>query len=138
MKRLICCLLMLLLTLMAGLSAPVWSEEESSELPDVNGLWRFHLTAGDRHRSLTMKFEQNGDRLEGWLYDQSRSHPKIKGRIDEGSKILVWTRYEDRTGSSEESTFRGTLEGERIVGRCELWRKSYDFVAEPVKETDDD
>lgn len=120
-----------MLVLVVGVTSSAYCEEE---VPDVAGLWRFHLSSGDQRKDVTMKFTQDGTRLEGWLYDAARGHPKIQGKVKSNKKIIVWTRFEDRTGASQESTFRGKLEGDTITGKVYLWRKSWEFVAEPVKE----
>lgn len=83
------------------------------------------------HRKLvTFKIEQKDGRLRGKMLSKETGSQEIDGRQTPEGEVLFWSTFYSREGASMESSFKGRMEGDAIVGRARFFDKPYNFRAE--------
>lgn len=104
----------------------------SAEIEDFSGDWRFIIENSHTRKQITMRIQEENNRLRGkWASKEFGSHD-LDGRREGEDRFLLWSVYQSREGATTESSFKGRIEGETLVGDCEVFRKRYKFTAERI------
>lgn len=122
--------LALLLLLLASGGSPVGAQEATAPPADLSGDWRVLLENSNSRKSIHFRIQETDGRLRGKVVSKEFGTQDLDGRREKDGKVLFWTTYYTREGASVESSFKGMLEGEEIVGECKFFRKSYRFRAD--------
>lgn len=136
----------LFVTILCALSlvvgAPAQEEQESPTSPfppaaeSLTGDWKVMLENDNGRKQITFRVEEKNERLRGKVASKEYGTLDLDGRRDGDNKVLFWCTWYDRGGVSIESSFKGVLEGEAIVGESRYFNKPYRFRAERVVRKD--
>lgn len=124
-------LLTLAATALLFLSA--WSEE-SPPVADLSGQWKVLLENSNTKKYIRFRIEEKDGRLRGKMASRETGTQDIDGRREDNGKILFWSTFYTREGISIDTSFKGVMEGDAIVGDARYFDKPYKFRAERVEE----
>lgn len=128
--------LALLLTLLMASTGLLQAEPADGALPNLDGEWRVLLESSNTKKYIRFRIEEKDGRLRGKMKSRETGTQDLDGRREENGKILFWSTFYTREGASVETSFKGTLEGEAIVGDARFFEKPFKFRAEKVAEKD--
>lgn len=113
----------------SGLTA---AEESSpiSEPLDLSGTWKVLLENSYTRKQITFRIEQKDGRMRGKMVSKEVGSQPLDGRQDPDGQIHFWSTYYSREGTSTETTFKGRMEGDEIVGDARFFDKPFKFRAE--------
>lgn len=80
---------------------------------DLDGTWRFDLSAAEGEHSFTITLEVDGDEVTGTAGDES-----FTGTFKDGKLTLSGEHYVGEAGYSALLEITATLEGERLRGNA--------------------
>ncbi len=111
------------------------SSPGSAEIEDFTGDWRFILENANSRKQITMRIEEQDGRLRGKWASKGMGTHDVDGRRSGDDGVLFWSKYETREGGTFEANFRGTIEGDKIVGTANVFRTRYEFTAERATDS---
>lgn len=97
---------------------------------DLSGTWKVVLENSYTRKQITFRIEQKDGRMRGKMASKEIGAQDLDGRQDKSGEILFWSTFRSREGISTESSFKGRMEGEAIVGKARFFEKPYNFRAE--------
>jgi hypothetical protein len=128
-----------LLILSLALAGLVWAQDAAEDAPvNLDGEWRVLLESSNTKKYIRFRIEEKDGRLRGKMKSRETGTQDLDGRREANGKILFWSTFYTREGASIETSFKGVLEGEAIVGDARFFDKPYKFRAEKVSSTDKD
>ena len=103
---------------------------------ELNGEWKVLLENANSRKTIRLRVEEKDGRLRGKMASRETGTQDLDGRCEEDGKILFWSTFYTREGISIETSFKGKMEGEAIVGDARYFDKAYKFRAERVADKD--
>ncbi len=107
-----------------------------ADTSDLSGDWKVMLENSLSRKRITFRIEEKDHRLRGKVFSREYGTQDLDGRREEDGKVFFWWTVSDRAGHRTDSSFRGKLEGEAMVGKGRFFDKSYDFRAERVGDAE--
>ncbi len=102
----------------------------ATEPLDLSGTWKVVLENSYTRKQITFRIEQKDGRMRGKMASKEIGSQDLDGRQAENGEILFWSTFRSREGISTETSFKGRMEGEAIVGKARFFEKPYNFRAE--------
>lgn len=122
----------LTLLFVAACSYSVLAESKAPLEPSYfNGDWKVVLENSNGRKLARFRIEEKDGRLRGKMATRETGTQDLDGRIEDG-KILFWSTFQTREGATIDTSFKGVMEGDVIVGDARYFEKPYKFRAERV------
>jgi hypothetical protein len=100
----------------------------------LSGQWKVLLENSNTKKYIRFRIEEKDGRLRGKMASRETGTQDIDGRREDNGKILFWSTFYTREGISIDTSFKGVMEGDAIVGDARYFDKPYKFRAERVEE----
>lgn len=105
-----------------------------ADTSDLSGDWKVMLENSLSRKRITFRIEEKDHRLRGKVFSREYGTQDLDGRREEDGKVFFWWTVSDRAGNTTDSSFRGKIEGEDMVGKGRFFDKSYDFRAQRAED----
>lgn len=100
---------------------------------DFTGEWRVLLENSNGKKYIRFSIVDKDKRLRGKMKTRDYGTQELDGRKDDDGTLLFWSTYTDRAGGTTDTSFKGTWDGEAIVGKGRFFDKPVTFRAEKVE-----